>query len=144
MNFARYKRGAIAPHRAPSSAHIGRPATSNYVQPAVHETATRRPACATSCADDQQFSAASRATGARPAHATALMVRPSTHYDRAAQLRGWRRLSAAHAQQFAQCLALNKGSDARPARKSCPSCVLAMGRRRTRRRPAVVLQVFLI
>ncbi|KZV18189.1 histone-lysine N-methyltransferase, H3 lysine-9 specific SUVH6-like [Dorcoceras hygrometricum] len=117
-NFARDKHGAIAPRRAPSSAHIGRPATSNYAQPAAHEIATRRLACTTSCADDQQLSAASRAAGERPARATALMVRPSMHDDRAAQLQGWRRLLAAHAQKFAQCLALNKGSDARPARKS--------------------------
>ncbi|KZV53553.1 ABC transporter G family member 24-like [Dorcoceras hygrometricum] len=35
MNFARDKRGAIAPHRAPSSAHIGRPATSLLARPAA-------------------------------------------------------------------------------------------------------------
>ncbi|KZV27647.1 hypothetical protein F511_44546 [Dorcoceras hygrometricum] len=34
MNFARDKRGAIAPHRAPPWAHIGRPATNKYAQPA--------------------------------------------------------------------------------------------------------------
>ncbi|KZV18582.1 hypothetical protein F511_41782 [Dorcoceras hygrometricum] len=42
----------------------------------VQGTATGRPACATICTDNQQLSAASRAASARPARATALMVRP--------------------------------------------------------------------